>query len=118
MTLFDTSEDALDTTRVVPGRESIVGLYTDMGLIMDKAAAHAKTVAFDLSRHLANAEMALGAVSQYRAAVLGPKIISREYSLSHYSPFQAVLEGYNSVSSSPNPDQSHFPEEWFLEKEY
>ncbi|KPM44470.1 hypothetical protein AK830_g2092 [Neonectria ditissima] len=61
---------------LIPERASQLGIWNDLGFVVDQATSVAPQRDIPIARHLKNAEMMLGAVSQARSAQLNSKTFS------------------------------------------
>ncbi|KAF7550316.1 hypothetical protein G7Z17_g5811 [Cylindrodendrum hubeiense] len=62
---------------LMPGRQSALGIWNDLGYVVDQGISVSAQRDISISRHLKNAEMVLGAVSQSRSALLNSKTLSQ-----------------------------------------
>lgn len=61
-------------SNISPTRKSAVGVWSDLGFAVEKDKVVGGERNIDLSRHVKNAHMVLGAVSDHRASLLNPNV--------------------------------------------
>lgn len=79
MVIVGTLRDKFSTVpaafeRLVRGRRSPIGVWNDMGFAIEKGAIEGAAKDIDITRHLKNAHLVAGAISEVRASILNSAV--------------------------------------------